>query len=264
MTGGEEGMAISRKKRRRALMKKELPAAWLSMVKRNVLYYSCLPPAYQARLQGLVQVFLREKHFEGCGGLEITDEIRLTVAAQACVLLLGLEDDFYPRLQSILVYPSAYIGKTRRRLPDGTVIESPQIRLGETWSQGSLVLTWDDVQRGAYFIHNGHNVVLHEFAHQLDLESGGADGTPLLPSRSRYTAWARVLGREYGSFLNDLEHHRRTLLDEYGATDPAEFFAVATEFFFEKSIQLRERHPALYEQLKLFYKQDPASWPRTC
>jgi Mlc titration factor MtfA (ptsG expression regulator) len=257
-------MTISKKKRRRELMKQELPGAWLSIVKRNVLYFSCLPPTYRLRLQGLIQVFLREKHFEGCGGLEITDEIRLTVAAQACVLILGLENEFYPRLQSILVYPSVYIGRIHQRLPDGTVIESPQARLGETWSQGSLVLAWDDVQRGAYFIHDGHNVVFHEFAHQLDLESGGADGTPLLPSRSRYVTWARVLGREYKSFLGDLEHHRRTLLDEYGATDPAEFFAVATEFFFENPVQLRDRHPSLYEQLKLFYKQDPASWPRTC
>ncbi len=245
-------------------MERELPSAWLSMVKRNVLYYSCLPPDYQRKLQGLIQVFLAEKRFEGCGGLVITDEIRLTIATQACILLLGLEGDFYPKLQSILVYPSAYVAPSKRRLPDGTFDESPQVRLGETWAQGSLVLAWDDVRKSAYFIHSGHNVVFHEFAHQLDLEYGGADGIPLLPSRSMYTTWAQVLSMEYKSFLKDLEYHRKTLLDEYGATDVAEFFAVATEFFFERPIQLAARHPALYGQLKLFFKQDPASWPRTC
>ena len=245
-------------------MSTPLPGASLATLERNVPYYSCLPPEYRQRLQGLIQVFLAEKRFEGCGGLEISDEIRLTVAAQACVLILGLENDFYPKLVSILVYPSAYVAPVRRRLPDGTVLETSQVRLGETWGQGSLVLAWDEVKRSAFAVHDGRNVVFHEFAHQLDLEEGRADGVPPLPTRSRYLAWAQVLGREYESFVNDLEYHRRTLLDGYGAENPAEFFSVVTESFFEKPRELKGLHPQLYEQFKLFYGQDPASWPMAC
>ncbi|KPJ82878.1 MAG: hypothetical protein AMS17_18450 [Spirochaetes bacterium DG_61] len=253
-----------RKKYREQLMKKPLPASSISIIKRNVPYYFCLSDENKRRLQGLVQVFLAEKHFEGCGGLIITDEIRLTISAQACILLIGLEDDFYPNLQSILVYPHAYVAPLKRMLPNGTLIEFSQLRLGETWSKGSLVLAWDDVKRSAIDIHDGHNVVFHEFAHQLDYESGAAEGAPRLPNRSRYIAWARVLGGEYEILLNDLMHHRKTLLDRYGAENPAEFFAVATEFFFEKPVQLKKRHPELYDQLKLFYNQDPASNPPSC
>jgi MtfA peptidase len=257
-------MMLSRKKRRAVLMSTPLPDAWLAVLERNVPYCSCLPPEYRRTLHGLIQVFLAEKRFEGCGGLEITDEIRLTVAAQASVLVLGLQDEFYPKLVSILVYPSAYVAPVRRRLPDGTVLETAQVRLGETWGQGSLVLAWDEVKRSAFGVHDGRNVVFHEFAHQIDLEQGGADGVPPLPTRSRYLAWSRVLGREYESFINDLESHRRTLLDGYGAQNPAEFFSVVTEFFFEKPRELKGHHPELYEQFKLFYGQDPASWPMAC
>lgn len=245
-------------------MAKPLPVPWLSFITRNVPYYACLSEENKKRLHGLVQVFLAEKLFEGCGGLQITDEIRLTIAAQACILLLGLNNDFYPKLQSILVYPHAYVAPLRKRLPDGTVVESSQVRIGETWSQGSLVLVWDDVKRSTVDIHDGHNVVFHEFAHQLDYESGAAEGAPRLPNRSRYLAWARVLGGEYEALLKDLMHHRKTLIDSYGATNPAEFFAVVTEFFFEKPVQLKKRYLELYDQFKLFYNQDPAATQVSC
>jgi Mlc titration factor MtfA (ptsG expression regulator) len=253
-----------KKKHRMRLMSMPLSPSWLSIIEKNVPYYSCLSKEKRRRLGGLVQVFLDEKHFEGCGGLRITDEIRLTIAAQACILLLGLRNDFYPELQSILVYPHAYFAPMKRVLPDGTVLETAQKRLGETWSKGSLVLAWDDVKRSTIDIHDGHNVVFHEFAHQLDYESGAAEGAPRLPSRSRYSAWARVLGAEYESLIADILHHRKTLLDSYGATNPAEFFAVVTEFFFEKPVQLKKRHPAMYDQLRLFYNQDPAAHPVSC
>ncbi len=246
-------------RRRRRLMQKPFPPEWVKILERNVPYYRCLSPEEQKQLQGLIHVFLSEKWFEGCGGLEITDEIRLTIAAQACILLLGRETDFYPTLRTILVYPSAYVARFADRQPDGTVIEGEQARLGESWLRGTLVLSWDDVLQGASDFHDGHNVVFHEFAHQLDNESGAAEGAPLLPERSMYIAWARVLGREYQSLLNDIEHHRKTFIDEYGAINPAEFFAVITEAFFEKSVQFRAKHPELYEQLRLFYRQNPAS-----
>ena len=248
-----------KKRRRRRLMEKQFPSNWLSIVERNVPYYRFLSPADQTRLQGLIQVFLDEKEFEGCGGLEITDEIRVTIAAQACILLLGREPDFYPTLRSILVYPSAYVAPVRHSQADGTVVEGAESRFGESWSHGYVVLSWNDVLHGASDIHDGKNLVFHEFAHQLDEESGAADGAPVLPKYSMYIAWARILGEEYQSLVDSMLNNRPTLLDKYGAKSPAEFFAVASEFFFEKPIELQNRHPDLYQQLQLFYRIDPAS-----
>jgi len=240
-------------------MKTPLPPDWLAIVERNVPYYRMLPPQDQAELQGLIQVFLAEKRFEGLGGLEITDEIRLTIAAQACILLLRRKTDFYPLLVSILVYPQAYVAPVQRRAPGGVVSEGVQPLAGQTWDKGSLVVSWHDVVRGAANIRDGRNVVFHEFAHQLDTETGTADGTPSLPDASMYAAWARTFGREYKALIRDIEQNRPTLIDSYGAISPAEFFAVATEFFFERPVQLRERHGELYKLLKMFYLQDPAS-----
>ncbi|MCA9311777.1 MAG: zinc-dependent peptidase, partial [Phycisphaerales bacterium] len=194
----------------------------------------------------------------GCGGLEITDEIRVTIAAQAAVLLLGRETGFYPGLRTILVYPSAYSVATPRRNPDGTMTDGTQVRLGESWHRGSVVLSWSDVVRGAADDDDGHNVVLHEFAHQLDSEDGSVNGAPALPSGARYREWARVLGHEYAELIEELHRGHRGLLDAYGSTSPPEFFAVATELFFERPRAMRGRYPELYAQLRQFFGQDPA------
>lgn len=247
-----------KKKRRRELMARPLPPEWLTIVHDNVPYVAHLSDEDQTELQGLMQVFLDEKKFEGCDGLEITDEIRVTIAAQACVLLLHRDTNFYPKLQSILVYPHAYVAKGVRPTDRNIMTEGPQARLGESWGHGSVVLSWDDVVRGASDIRDGHNVVFHEFAHQLDQENSVGPGAPTLARRSMYLAWARVLGHEYEALLDDLEHHRKTLIDPYGATNAAEFFAVVSELFFEKPKQLEKKHPELYEQLASFYQQDPS------
>lgn len=238
-----------------------LPQAWLKIIEYDVPFYRCMSDVDQRELQGHIQVFLVEKHFEGCGGLLITDEIRVTIAAQACLLLLHRETDYYPTMSSIVVYPGAYIAHVTE-LKGGIVREGDSVRLGESWHHGAVILSWDDVLRGAADIHDGHNVVLHEFAHQLDQEGGEAHGSPILPRRSMYVAWARVLGDEYVHLQQDAEHGRKTVLDKYGATNPAEFFAVATECFFEKAIQLKRKHPELYEELKLYYQQDPVQFLR--
>ncbi|MDH3729097.1 MAG: zinc-dependent peptidase [Myxococcales bacterium] len=248
----------SKKKRRRELMQKRLSPEWLEMVRGNVPYFAKLTPEDQSELQGLMQVFLDEKRFEGCGGLQITDEIRVTIAAQACVLLLHRETDFYPKLRSILVYPHTYVAKGLHADDEHIMTEGPEARLGESWGHGSIVLSWNDVRRGAFDIRDGQNVVFHEFAHQLDEESSAGPGAPTLPNRSMYLAWAQVLGDEYEALLDALDHHRRTLIDPYGATNPAEFFAVVSELFFEKPHELKECHPELYDQLSSFYQQDPA------
>jgi Mlc titration factor MtfA (ptsG expression regulator) len=161
-------------------------------------------------------------------------------------------------LITILVYPHAYIAKGAELIGGRFVLESETVRLGEAWKDGVVVLAWDEVRRGATDPHDGHNVVLHEFAHQLDQQDGSADGAPILDHTSQYETWARVLSEEFEQLRRDAELGRASVLDEYGATNPAEFFAVATECFFEKPIPLRRKHPELYEALKTYYRQDPA------
>ena len=202
---------------------------------------------------------MNEKKFEGLDGLEITEEIKVTIAAQACILLLHRDTDYYPTLHTILVYPHLFYSQIKHRLPDGIIEEGEQGRLGESWYRGPVILSWDDVRRSAHDHNDGHNVVFHEFAHQLDSESGANEGAPLLPQRSSYIAWARVLSDEYQDLLNDIKNHHTSDIDTYGATNPAEFFAVVTEYFFEKPIQLQKHHPELYEQFKNFYKLDTAA-----
>jgi hypothetical protein len=248
-----------RRRRRDAIRRRQFPAEWRAFIEKNVPYVACLSAEDREELVGHIQVFLAEKHFEGCGGLQMTDEARVTIAAQACVLLLHRQAEYYPNLVSILVYPTTYLVPGGQSTPNGLVAEGTQARLGESWARDVVVLAWDSVLSGAADIHDGHNVVLHEFAHQLDQESGMGDGAPALPRRSMYVAWARVLGHDFDQLVRDTAHHHRTLIDRYGATNPAEFFAVATETFFEKPRQLRSKHPELYLQLQQFYSQDPAA-----
>jgi hypothetical protein len=245
-------------RRREKAREREFPAEWQAILDRRVPYVRTLTPEEQEELRGHIQVFLDEKVFEGALGLEITDEIRVTIAAQACILLLHRETDYYPDLGTIVVYPQAYVARVKR-VEGGVVIEEEVPRLGESWERGTVVLSWRDVLSGASNTHDGHNVVFHEFAHQLDQEDGSSDGAPVLSQRSGYGPWARVFGAEYAQLEHEVELHHRTLLDSYGATNPAEFFAVATETFFEKPHLLRRDHPALYEQLAHFYRQDPAA-----
>jgi Mlc titration factor MtfA (ptsG expression regulator) len=255
-------VGFGKRRRRSRLRQQPFPPEWSQILERNFPLYAKLPPEDQKELRGDIQVFLAEKYFEGCGGLVITDEIRVTIAAQACLLLLHRENDDYPRLDSILVYPSAYVARAVERLPGGVVHEGLSARLGEAWSSGAVVLSWDDVRRGAADIHDGHNVVLHEFAHQLDQEDGSAQGLPVLERSSMYVAWARVLGAAFTELREEIARGHATLLDAYGATNPAEFFAVATECFFEKPQALKRRHPELYTELEEFYRQDPAAYNR--
>jgi len=247
------------KRRRRARLRAvPFPADWLDVIEKNVRFYACLPDGDRRELQGLVQIFLAEKSFEGCGGLELTDEIKVTIAAQACLLLLHRHTDIYPRLITILVYPTAYHAKAIKPIGAGVALEGENINLGESWSSGVVVLSWDDVRAGVSDIRDGQNLVLHEFAHQLDREDGEINGTPLLEQRSQYVTWARVLNAEYERLKRESWLGRPTVLDQYGTADPAEFFAVATECFFEKPRVLKKRHPQLYDELKSFYRQDPA------
>lgn len=251
---------LFKRRRRERARATPFPGEWQRIIERNVSAYSRLSPEDRRELLGHTQVLLAEKHFEGCGGLQLTDEIRVTVAAQASVLLLHRETDYYPRLTSILIYPSAYVVPGERPVDGGIWEEGDEVLLGHTAPQlGAMVIAWDDVVRGARAFDDADNVVFHEFAHQLDFEDDVVDGTPPLASR-QYASWARVLGAEYEALRRATDDATSTWIDEYGATNPAEFFAVVTELFFERPAALRARHPALYGELQAFYQQDPAAW----
>lgn len=246
-----------KKWRRNRIRSRPFPEDWSAVIRRNVPYVGRLSDDQRTLLEELVQIFVHEKSFEGCGGLEINDEIKVTIAAQACILILGHADHIYPGLRTILVYPHAFRARFKSYQPDGSVIEGTQTRLGESWSRGAVILSWNDVIKGASDMHDGSNLVFHEFAHQLDYDSGATEGLDTFSKLSSYIPWARMLSREYQQLLQEIKKKHQPLLDAYGAKNPAEFFAVATEYFFEKPVQLKKQHPELYQQLSWFYQQDP-------
>ena len=246
--------------RRRRLLVRPFPAQWDEILRDKLPVYTSLPEPILIELRHQIVLFLDEKKFYGCGGLDIDDTIRVTIAGQACLLLLNRPTSGYAALQAILVYPAAYRPNQQVHDSSGVVHEGSDTMLGESWSNGRLILSWDDVQRGARNFQDGHNVVLHEFAHQLDQESGSANGAPLLGAGSCYQSWARVLAKEFLLLQHQSEAEQESLLDHYGASNPAEFFAVATEAFFERPRELRQLHPELYQQLHGYYRVDPALW----
>lgn len=236
------------------------PAPWRKILKRQLPLYRSLPADLQLKLKKLIQLFIAEKQFIGCEGLEITDEIRLNIAAQACLLMLNRPTALYPNLRSILVYPAAYLVPVSNTDAAGVVSHDNQLRLGESWQQGKVVLSWPDSQQGAADPFDGHNVVLHEFAHQLDQENGSANGAPFLASTEAYRVWSQVLSDEFSTLQQRLRKGIPSLFNAYAATNPAEFFAVITEVFFEQPQEFSAQHPALYRQLAQYYRLDPLLW----
>lgn len=231
------------------------------MIERKVPFFRRLSANERAELLSHIQVFLAEKRFEGCGGLELSDEIRVTIAAQACLLLLHRKTDYFPRLLTILVYPSMYMVEEKRHLAGPVWEEGTMSRLGETSDRmGSMVLAWDAIKSGAANSSDGQNLVLHEFAHQLDYENDAVDGAPALASREQKLSWRAVMRTEFASLRAADETGIPTLLDTYGATNAAEFFAVSTEAFFERPCALRVRHPKLYAELQRYFQQDPVEY----
>jgi MtfA peptidase len=245
-------------RRRDKLRSEPLSYEWRRILETNFPAFNWLSREDQDELSGHVQVFLAEKHMEGCGGLVLTDEIRVTIAAQACLLLLHRETDYYPDLTSVLVYPTGYTEQSARHIGGGIWEEGPEDRLGHT-ARGlrALVLAWDAARHGALNPNDGRNVVLHEFAHQLDFENDTADGTPALDTNAQYASWDRVMGIELHALRHAAANGIPTVLDTYGASNPIEFFAVATEAFFERPHALKAQHPALYSELQKFFRQDP-------
>lgn len=246
--------------KKKAFINREFPLEWKQILEHNTPVYSRLPATLQAQLHQHILQFISEKKFYGCNGLTITDEIKVTIAGEACMLLLNRQTNQYYKLHYILVYPSSFITDKSQQQLDGTVSQQEHHLLGESWDKGKVILSWDDVLKGAKDFTDGQNVVLHEFAHQLDQESGTTNGAPLLGQQSSYQRWSCVLSKEFTQLQYKSEHNFESLIDTYGATNPAEFFAVVTETFFERPSQLASMHPELFEQFKAFYAVDPREW----
>lgn len=245
-------------RRRLKLLAQPLAVEWQAIIERNVAVYARLSSEQQRRLRDCTQIILAERPFEGCRGLVMTDEVQVTIAAQAALLLLGEEGYYFDRVPSILVYPAAYVRE--HSLGWQGPVDQDSEMLGESWHRGSIILSWPAVLAGGRDAGDGQNLVLHEFAHHLDGLDGEMGGTPPLLRRSAQRHWHDVFDREYRTLCDDVEQGRVTLLDPYGATNQAELFAVATECFFERPLELRERHAELFECLSGFYKLDPAAW----
>jgi len=229
------------------------------LLERAMPLYHRLPAALRVQLNGHIQVFLAEKTFVGGDGLTINANMRLLIAANACLLLLNRHSNYFTNVKTVVLYPSAY--RARAPSQQGQIVgDVEQVRLGESWPWGTIVLSWSDSLAGSVDEQDGHNVILHEFAHQLDQQNGGATGTPKLNNRKMYRQWHQIFSQEYEQLKRQLARQKNTVIDGYGATNEAEFFAVVTESFFERPLQLRQQHSALYEILYRYYQVDPVSW----
>jgi MtfA peptidase len=247
-----------KKWRRGRIAAAAFPAAWLEYLEQNVPHYPLLAAGEQEKLRRDTQVFVAEKNWEGCGGLTVNDEMRVTIAAQACLLVLALDHVLFDSVLSILIYPREYVAPAARRLGGGETVAA-DVRLGEAWYRGPVVLSWAEVLDDCRHLGYGRNVVWHEFAHQLDMLDRASDGTPPLASREQYKRWSTVMSAELKNLRSASRIGRPTLIDPYGALNEAEFFAVVTECFFDRPAELRQEHPELYGLLAEFYRQDTAS-----
>lgn len=247
-------------RKRQRIRNRPFPAAWREILKQRVPYVRTLPTDLQLQLKRHIQVFVAEKPFIGCDGLTITDEMRVTIAAQACLLILARPRGYYPNLRQILVYPGSFVVNREHTDSIGVAHHARQVLAGESWSQGQVVLSWLDTLAGAAIPDDGQNVVIHEFAHQLDQETGIANGAPVLARRAHYARWSQVLGAEFRQLQAREPDAEPSLFSDYGAIDPAEFFAVISEVFFEQPQPMAAEHPALYRELAAFYRLDPLNW----
>ncbi|HYB98557.1 MAG TPA: M90 family metallopeptidase [Candidatus Limnocylindrales bacterium] len=264
-------LALLRRRRRRRLRQQPVPEHWRQILQRRSSLFRRLPEADRAELLSCINVLLGEKSFEGCAGLELTEEMRVVIAGQAALLLLHRDTEYFSVLETILVYPESYVVNVQTPLQDTPpfelggaeiTIEESLDHVGESWQTGSLILSWSDVLRGAADRDQGCNVVLHEFAHQLDMENGEADGAPPIADAALRKRWRAVFEREYERLCDLADRGRRTFIDDYGSEHPSEFFAVATEHFFMEPVEFSRRHPELYRTLAEYYRQDPKTWGR--
>lgn len=248
----------SRRRRRKQLLVSALTEHQRAVIAGQVPLSRRLPPDLRGAFEGKINAFLDQVDFVGCNGLEVTEEMRLSIAAQACLLVVN-SDTWYDHLTTVLIYPGAF--KSRQARHNGYVVtERETVRVGESWSRGPVILSWAHTQQGALDDHDGHNVVFHEFAHQLDDLSGHTDGVPDLRRDQSFAGWAHAFLPAYKAHVRAVEAGHKTVLDPYGAEGPEEFFAVAVEAFFERPEVLKQHEPAIYQQLEMFFRLDPSAW----
>ena len=254
-----------RNRRREKILRTPFPQSWRDILSEKVTHYGYLDQKERFQLEQLIQIFVSEKNFEGCGGLPLTDEIKIVIAAQACLLVLGLPSFQYVDLESVLVYP------TTVTLPESRpgvfsqswgIVPDQQAILGQAWLRGPVILVWDTVLRDSRHPERGHNVVYHEFAHILDMRDGTADGTPELHSVQLYRQWVEICTKEFFRLKKKVDRQENSLLDSYGAVHESEFFAVATELFFDRPRRMEQEYPQLYNVLREYYRQDTAERQR--
>jgi Mlc titration factor MtfA (ptsG expression regulator) len=260
LIGYSAGKPYWREYQRDKIRSQPFKKEWRKIIQQRVPYFRKMPSDLQLQLKQHIHVFLSEKTFIGCNGVKITDEIRITVAAQACLLLLNRKTNYYSKLQTILVYPRAFIKEQQSMGAGGVYHTAKQALSGESWDFGKVVLSWQDTLDGAQIPDDGRNVVIHEFAHQLDQENGRANGAPILSEGQTYSCWSAVFTEHFEQLQRKAGRGLPSLFDYYGATNPAEFFAVASEVFFEKSQSFFSEYPKLYHQLAKYYQVDPVHW----
>ncbi|MDQ6967655.1 MAG: zinc-dependent peptidase [Mariprofundaceae bacterium] len=229
--------------------------SWFGVTRRIDLVQA-LAPVERARLRELATLFLHAKSFTGVQGLTITDEIRISVAAQACLEILNMEADTFIGWVEIVIYPSAFRVAREIRDEGGIVHEEANALSGESWSRGPVILSWEDVRRDSFSPCPGRNVVIHEFAHKLDMLSGRANGMPPLHPDMPIMDWTTALSEAFEHLRCSVEHHYRPHINAYAATNPAEFFAVICEYFFTAPEILNMYCPEVYCQLKAYFRQD--------
>ncbi len=248
---------------RRKVWLQPFPASWRRVLQRRVPIVQRMPVDLQLQLKKHMQVFIAEKAFIGCAGLQVTEDMRVVVAAQACLLLLNRPADYFRNVRQILMYPHAFVVSRTSVDMAGVQQDNRQALAGESWTQGQVILSWHDTLEGAAIDNDGRNVVIHEFAHQLDQENGSATGAPLpILGNHAYDAqrWQQVMAQSFAQLQHEAKNGIPGLLNHYGAQDPAEFFAVISEAFFEQAALLATEYPAAYAELKAYYQVDPANW----
>ena len=251
--------AFLKKRRRHKLLSIPFPEHWQSLLN-EVIFYHHLSDTEQSRLRDSMRIFIAEKTWEGSRDLVVTEQMQVTVAAQACLLVLGMDDFFFDNVPTVLILPEDFVRTEKHGLGGDLYLEADSERIGEADHRGQVVLSWADVLYEARNPGQGANLVIHEFAHQLDMLNGEFNGVPLLPAGLK-NRWQSIMSREFARLARQAElGNENTLLDTYGANNPAEFFAVVSECFFDLPVPLQSEHPKLYALLRDYFRQDPASW----
>ncbi len=250
-------------RRRQRVIRAPAPDFWGELVDRHLWQFAGLTANEQTQLRETAAVIVAEKNWEGCDGFIVTESVKWITAAQIALTTLGLDRQFFDRVLSILLYPDAYQAKSQESPGSGMVIEGEETLLGQAWYRGPVILTWPDVLAAGRGPNRGQHLVAHEFAHQLDMLNGrSADGIPPMKSNQQAERWIEIVERDYTRLCHDCQHGPRPLLDCYGATNKAEFFAVASEAFFQKPAALAARHAELFDAMSEYYGQDPRRWER--